>query len=105
MNKKILMTAFAALLLVFLFSFSRIWNGTVKGTVNPGDGALRAFVFSAKDTFSANVINGSFIIAGVKPGSYNLLVQAKPPYQNVLKESVSVADGEPTDVGMIELHK
>lgn len=105
MNKKIMITAFAALLLVCIFSFNRVWTGTVKGSVNPGDGALRAFVFSAKDTFSANVYNGAFIITGVKPGSYNLLVQAKPPYQNVLKESVSVADGEPTDVGIIELFK
>jgi hypothetical protein len=105
MNKKAVITVVSVLLLVFLFSFNRIWTGTVKGSVNPGDGALRAFVFSAKDTFSANVINSTFIIPGVKPGSYNLLVQAKPPYQNVLKESVSVVDGEPTDVGMIELHK
>lgn len=99
---RILLTGCIALL---LFSFISRWTGTVKGTVNPSDGALRAFVFSARDTFSANVNNGTFIILNVKPGSYNLLIEGKPPYRNVIKESISVIEGEPTDVGTIEMLK
>jgi hypothetical protein len=88
---------------VMLLSFSGNWSGSVKGRINPGDAALRAFVFSAKDTVSANVLNGGFMILNVKPGTYTLLVEGKPPYRNLIKESISVVDGEPTDVGMIEM--
>jgi len=101
-KKFILSIVLIAATITFL-SFSKEWTGSVKGRINPGDAALRAFVFSAKDTVMANVVNGGFIIMNVKPGSYTLLLEAKPPYRNVIRESISVVDGEPTDVGLIEM--
>jgi hypothetical protein len=89
----------------FLFSFIKINNGIVKGTVTPSDGALRAFLFSATDTLNATVEQGIFQINDVKPGNYILMVEGKPPYRNSTKDGISVIDGQLTDVGEITMHQ
>ena len=80
--------------------------GTLTGNVNPPEAGLRAWIFSATDTLTATVENsGHFQISQVKPGNYRLLVEARPPYRNSVKEGIHVADGVPTDVGTIEMQK
>jgi len=80
--------------------------GTVMGIVNPAEAASRAWIFSATDTLTAEVENsGHFQIGQVKPGSYRLMIEAKPLYRNSIKEGIRVADGAPTDVGTIEMQK
>jgi len=86
-----------------LFSFNAMFNGTVKGTVTPPDGATRAWVISATDTLKATIANGAFEIPGVKPGTYKVIIEAKPPYKNVAKDGVNVTDGQTSDVGEIKL--
>jgi|SRR5882724_6605949 len=89
---------------VFLFSFTKTWNSPVKGKVNPSDAALRAWVYGS-DTLNAPVNSGYFQIDNVKPGSYILVIEGKPPYRNVSKDGIVVVDGQPTDVGTIEMQK
>ena len=88
-----------------LFAFNSIKDGSVKGTVTPADAAARAWVISSTDTLKATVDKGVFEISSVKPGTYKLIIEAKPPYKNVSKEGITVADGQPTDVGEIKLEK
>lgn len=88
-----------------LFSFYSINNGSIKGTVSPADGAVRAWALSTSDTLRAPVTNGSFEITDAKPGTYRVIIEAKPPYKNIAKEDVNVADGQPTDVGEIKLQQ
>jgi hypothetical protein len=83
----------------------RAAGGTVRGTVSPTEAGLRAFLFSGKDTVSANVVNGAFQFSAVKPGQYSLLVEAVPPYRNGVKEGIRVTEGEFTDAGQIELSR
>jgi hypothetical protein len=87
-----------------LFAFTKHWNSPVKGRVNPEDAALRVWIFGA-DTLSATINSGYFQIDNAKPGSYVLLIQGKPPYRNMTKDGIVVADGQPTDVGTIEMQK
>ena len=95
----------AGLVLAAGFSTSP-FAGTVMGNVNPAEAASRAWIFSATDTLTAEVeSSGHFQISQVKPGNYRLLVEAKPPYRNSVKEGIRVADGAPTDVGTIEMQK
>jgi hypothetical protein len=86
-----------------LFSFNILFNGTVKGTVTPADGATRAWIISATDTLKSPIANGSFEIPGVKPGTYKVIIEAKPPYKNVSKDDITVVDGQTSDVGEIKL--
>ena len=84
----------------------RPFAGAVTGNVNPPDAGLRAWIFSATDTLTAQIENsGHFQISQVKPGNYRLLVEARPPYRNSVKEGIRVAEGAPTDIGTIEMQK
>jgi len=93
-------------LLVFLIlAFSLYYNSPVKGSVTPANGASRAWLISRNDTLSAPVIQGNFMITNVKPGNYTLMLEAKPPYRDSFKQDVLVVEGQPTDVGVIEMNQ
>jgi hypothetical protein len=96
-------------LFVMLFavsSFLKLPAGSVKGTVNPADGAIRATVISATDSFKSLINNeGVFVITDIKPGNYNLVIEAKAPYKNAIREDILVTEGATTDVGEIKLGK
>jgi len=91
--------------IVLLLAFTRTWNSPVKGAVNPSNAAIRAWVFSKTDTLSATVDQGIFQINNVKPGSYILVIEGRPPYRSTIKDGIVVVDGQPTDVGTIEMQK
>ena len=88
-----------------LFAFNAITDGTIKGKVSPSEGAVRAWAESSTDTLNVAVQNGMFEIGNAKPGTYKIIIEAKPPYKNTSKDGVVVADGQPTDVGEIVLSK
>ncbi|MEP7280174.1 MAG: carboxypeptidase regulatory-like domain-containing protein [Bacteroidota bacterium] len=86
-----------------LFAFRSIDTGSIRGTVIPADGATKAWALSSSDTLKGVIQSGSFEIVNVKPGTYRLIIEAKPPYKNTAKDNVVVADGQPTNVGEIKL--
>jgi hypothetical protein len=88
-----------------LFAFSHLKGGSIKGTVTPSDGAVRAWAESATDTLKATIVNGSYEIADAKPGMYKVIIEAKPPYKNVARDGVTVNDGQAADAGEIKLEK
>jgi len=88
------------------FAFAKIEfdPGSIRGTVVPADGALRAWAVSGTDTLkSAIKDDGAFVITDAKGGTYRVIIEAKPGYKNAAKENVTVVDGQPTDVGEIKL--
>jgi hypothetical protein len=86
-------------------AFRVFWNSPVKGSVSPPNAAIRAWLISKADTLNAPVIQGNFMITNVKPGNYILMVEGKPPYRDSFKQDVLVVDGQPTDVGIIEMNQ
>jgi hypothetical protein len=88
-----------------IFAFTHLKNGSIRGTVSPADGAVRAWAESATDTLRATVVNGAFEITDAKSGTYKLIIEAKPPYKNAAKDGLMVNDGQPTDAGEIKLEK
>ncbi len=99
-------TTYLFLLLAVIFtviSFKPLSGGTVRGNVIPIEGGLHASLFSTKDTFTVNVVSGTFQFANVTAGNYKLLIQAAPPYRNAVKDGIRVLEGEFTDAGQIEL--
>jgi hypothetical protein len=110
MNLKLFKSyTFSFLLMVLMMSvissFRSYWNSPVKGSVNPSNAAIRAWIFSRTDTLNSPVIQGNFMISNVKPGNYTLMMEAKPPYRDSFKQDVLVVDGQPTDVGVIEMRR
>lgn len=49
--------------------------------------------------------NGAFELGDVKPGIYQVIIEAKSPYKNLVKEGVEVKEGEATDLGEITLEQ
>jgi hypothetical protein len=88
-----------------LFAFSSLRDGSIHGTVSPPEGGVRAWAESYTNTVKAPIINGSYEIAGVKPGTYKVIIEAKPPYRNAAKDGVMVSDGQSSDAGEIRLEK
>ena len=105
--KKIFKATFIFSIVAVLCSFSFIifWNSPVKGSVNTSNAAVRAWVFSKTDTFNTTISSGLFQIDNVKPGNYTLMVEGRPPYRNSVKPDIIVVDGQPTDVGVIEMQQ
>ncbi len=94
-------------ILITVSSFLKLpAGGSVKGTINPADGGIRASVISATDSFKSLINNeGVFVITDIKPGNYNLIIEAKAPYRNATREDILVTEGGTTDVGEIKLGK
>jgi hypothetical protein len=90
---------------VGLFAFTGIKSGSIKGTVTPANAAAKAWAISGTDTLKASIDGGSFNISDVKPGVYKVIIEAMPPYKNIAKDGVTVADGQQTDVGEIKLQQ
>ncbi len=99
------MIAIIAIIATGLLSFKIITASSVKGTIFPANGGLKAWAISEKDTFQSNIVNGSFGINNLKPGTYKIVIEAAAPYKNAVKEAVEVRTDEVTDVGEIRLEK
>jgi hypothetical protein len=103
---------FSSIIFLLLFwmiclgsTFKQAWNSPVKGSVTPANAATRAWLMSKTDTLNAPVLQGGFMITNVKPGTYTLVVEGKPPYRDSFKQDILVVDGQPTDVGVIEMNQ
>lgn len=96
--------AAVAITMISLISFRAITNGSLKGSVSPADAAVRVWIISPTDTLKAPVEKGMFTIGDIKPGTYKVIVEAKPPFKNGVKDGITVGDDQqPVDVGEIKL--
>jgi hypothetical protein len=94
-----------SIIVAALFAFTHLKAGSIKGTVSPAEGGVRAWAESATDTLRAPIVNGTYEIPDVKPGAYKIIIEAKPPYHNIAKDGIMVNDGQAADVGEIKLDK
>lgn len=94
------------LAIVGLFAFNPFPATGIKGRVEPADGVKEVWAVSATGTDSARAVlsDGAFQL-DEKAGTYNLVVRANPPYKDVVKDNVQVADGSTTDLGTIMLQQ
>jgi uncharacterized membrane protein len=91
---------FIAVLVFSAFNTSTL--STINGRINPKDGAPFVWAIGPKDTVTAPIVNGSFMVE-VKPGNYVLVIDAKDPYRDVRLENIQLKDGQTIDVGEILL--
>lgn len=88
-----------------LFAFTSRKEGGIRGTVNPADGATLVVAVAGTDTLQAQISNGNFVFAHVKPATYTVWVKAKPPYKDTTIANVAVIESTVTDVGEIKLEQ
>jgi len=104
-RSKIVLGSLAGVVATGLFAFNVLTAGSIKGTIMPADGANRAWALSPTDTLRAAISNGAYEIKDAKPGSYRVIIEAKPPFKNAAKDSVVVIDGQTAEVGEIKLEQ
>lgn len=90
---------------VILFSFTVFKAATITGRVTPAEGLKDVWAVSQSDTARGTVSQGNFMIENVKPGTYKVIIDANAPYKDIVKEAVSVVEGQPVDMGEIKLEK
>jgi hypothetical protein len=101
MKRAIVYGAVLMLTIITLAAFTGT-QSSITGKVKPADGAETVLLISGKDTARHAITSGSFAIS-VNPGIYKLIIDGKPPYQDILMENVEVKPGMTLDLGEIFL--
>ncbi|HRE50370.1 MAG TPA: hypothetical protein PK339_03050 [Flavitalea sp.] len=96
--------AIPAFLLASL-AFTIFQTAAIKGTITPADAATNVWAITGKDTFSGSILENRFEFDKIKPGTYQIVVEASPPYKNGVKNDVVVKKDLTVDVGEIALEK
>ncbi|MCM5528363.1 carboxypeptidase regulatory-like domain-containing protein [Parasegetibacter sp. NRK P23] len=104
MKKTIIGMAAVVFAATGMYAFTNIQGGSITGKVAPADQATEVWAIQGTDTVKAAIAEGAFTLA-VKPGEHTVIVDAKDPYKDVVKEGVSVTDGQATDLGEITLEQ
>jgi hypothetical protein len=76
----------------------------IKGKISPAEAAKVVWIMDSKDTLATSIIDGSFSMK-VRPETYKLVVNAKPPYGNVSLDNLEVKQYHALDVGEIILQQ
>ena|ERR1044071_5268140 len=101
MKRAIVYSAVLILTIVALAAFTGI-QSSITGKIKPADGAESVLLISGKDTAKHAINSGSFAIS-VSPGIYKLIIDGKPPYQDITMENLEVKPGMTLDLGEIFL--
>lgn len=90
---------------IAVWSFTGAEESGLRGNVNPMEAVLSVYVIAGgKDSLKAVPVNGFFTLPA-KPGIYQLFVDARPGYRDMLLERIVVEEGKMTDVGTLVLEK
>lgn len=87
-----------------LMAFTAIQEGSISGTVTPSEAAAVVWTVAGSDTLkaAADATTGAFEITGVPAGDYMVTIDGADPYSDTTL-TVTVEDGQATDVGEIQL--
>jgi len=95
----------AIIIIALGLAFTTIKPAYISGKIIPAEAVKDVWAVSPKDTTRALIVQGSFTIPDVKPGTYKVIIDAVEPYKDVIKDGITITDGEPVDMGEIKLEK
>jgi Domain of unknown function (DUF4382) len=80
-------------------------SGVIKGYISPSDCKSVVYAISATDTLTTrtNKSSGYFMLQGLNPGTYKVLIAPKSPCAEKTIDNVIVEVGKSKDLGKIEL--
>lgn len=76
----------------------------IRGSVDPADGAVKVWAIRAADSVSTIILSGKFSFT-LRPGNWNLRVEAVRPYRDAYRDNILVLDNQFTETGVISLGK
>jgi hypothetical protein len=102
--KKFTVNALPLFMLIFILLAFKIQNdGAIQGKVIPPEGVQLVVAIAGRDTISAQVNSGSFMLAKLKPGTYTVWLKGVAPFRDTSIVNVAVIEGTTTDVGEVRL--
>ena len=104
MKRFLLLCGITLLVIWSVFAFTTRQQTSIKGRVNPIDGANSAWAIGGRDSATSNIVNGMFSFS-VKPGIYKVVVDAVEPYKDAVFENINVKEGQTVDIGEIVLQR
>lgn len=69
----------------------------------PANGAEKVWAIQGKDSVQMTNVNGEFILRSVKPGNWEVSVEANTPYRNASFQSGDLKPGIDRDLGIVHL--
>jgi hypothetical protein len=100
-----ILTTTILILLICVFAYGAFQGAVITGTVRPAEAATDVWAISGKDTFSGSIVENTFEISKLKPGTYAVVIEAEPPYKKAVRENIQAIDGQVTKIGEIVLEK
>ncbi|HET9825521.1 MAG TPA: carboxypeptidase-like regulatory domain-containing protein [Chitinophagaceae bacterium] len=104
MKRFLLLCGIVLVVLLGMNSFRSKEESSIRGRVNPVDGATSAWAIGGRDSATSNIVNGAFNFS-LKPGIYKVVVDAIEPYKDAILENIGVKEGQTIDVGEIILQR
>jgi hypothetical protein len=87
-----------------IHAMKRFQATSISGKVSPPEGVNMVWALGAKDTIKTTLKEGAFMLPIKAAGQYKVVVDAKDPFKDVVKE-VTVEAGKNTDLGEIKLEQ
>lgn len=84
-------------------SFSAMQSSGIIGKVSPADNVNAAWAISGKDTLTGVLVDSEVRFNSLKPGIYDVMIDAKPPYKDQSVSGITVVAGKTTDMGNVSL--
>lgn len=100
--KRLLLILCGAFVIISAFISPTEYKSGIHGIIDQPQGAKKIWAISGADSISTLAVAGSFSLE-VKPGNWKLVVEAVPPYKNVVIEGIVVQAEQSTDIGIIKL--
>jgi hypothetical protein len=71
----------------------------------PANGADKVWAIQGKDSVQMTNVNGEYILRSVRPGYWQVSVEANEPYRNACYQAGDLKPGMDRDLGEIRLMK
>ena len=102
--KNVVVSLCAAFLLLCAFVPGKKFASSIHGSVDPPDAVKKVWAINRTDSVSVVPVTGNFTLE-VKPGTYQVIVEAVRPYKNSSVDNIVVQEGQSADAGQIKLQK
>jgi len=104
MKKNLLTLVVVVVAICGAHAFSYFQQHGIRGKVKPADAVEKVWAIQGQDSTKATPVEGSFLLT-VRPGQYQIFVDAKSGFKDVVMENIRVDLGKSTDLGEIMIEK
>ncbi|MFT3823474.1 MAG: carboxypeptidase regulatory-like domain-containing protein [Chitinophagaceae bacterium] len=104
MTKPVLVFALVVAAITFLHARRIMESSTLTGKISPASAVHSIWVIHKEDSLKTSLTKDVFSLQ-LPPGQYKLIIDARAPYKQVIKEHVFTEEGKSTNVGEINLEQ